>query len=129
MKAKFEPIPELDRAIEIYAAALMKGDRAAAEALVGKRAIESHREVFRSSAPQFPFESYKTLARAKIGFQYISKVRFSGLRGELLLQSRWSNAEGSWTIIQIDDLTHRRSGWSDEAPLGSKDAARGANNA
>jgi hypothetical protein len=117
------PIPELDHAIETYAQAFMAGDRDGAEGLVAAAGLESHRAATAAAADKRPLDSFEVLARAKIGFQQIAKVCWNSPGAKptfkkVLLQIRWSQqADNSWKIIDVEDLTVKRSPWADIPPL------------
>ncbi|MGH7949989.1 MAG: hypothetical protein ACREQF_12240 [Candidatus Binataceae bacterium] len=111
--------PELVEQIEAHAGALAAGDAAAAESHVAAEALEAHRAIFSARGSTGTFEGCEALARAKIGSQFMSKIRLSGGGEGLTLLNRWKkSADGKWRIVEIDDLSTKRSGWSDIAPLG-----------
>ncbi len=113
-----KPIPELDQAIEAHARAFLAGDREASERFVADRGLETHRAAMDAAAKMGPLETVEILARAKIGHQYIAKVRLIGPRGKFVSQNRW-NREGDrgWAIVEVEDLSGKRSSWSDIPPL------------
>jgi hypothetical protein len=118
MKSRVDA-PELNDAIQAHARALAAGDARAAESHIAAAVLESHRAIFREHASDNPLGSFEVLARAKIGNQFMSKIRLSGRAGTLTLLNRWiKSADGKWQIAEIDDLSTKRSGWSDIAPLG-----------
>jgi hypothetical protein len=110
-----KPIPELEQAIEAHARAVLSDDRDAAEKFVAERGLESHRAAMAALAGLRPLDSSAVLARARIGFQYIGKVRFAGARGKAVWQGRWAN-QGGWKIVEVEDLSGKRSAWSDIPP-------------
>jgi hypothetical protein len=112
------PIPDLDNAVEAHARAFLADDRAAAERFVAERGIASHRAAFTSASAKRPFQSFEVLARARIGFQYVAKVRWTGAGGTFTSQNRWSNEDNrGWKIVEVEDLSVKRSPWSDIPPL------------
>jgi len=117
------PIPELDNAVEAYARAFMAGDRDGAERFVTEAGLEGHRAAMAAAAGKRPLDSFEVLARAKIGFQQIAKVCWNspGVKPNIrnvLLQIRWSQqADKSWKIVDVEDLTVKRSPWADIPPL------------
>jgi len=117
------PIPELDNAVEAYARAFMAGDRDGAERFVTEAALEGHRAAMAAAVDKRPLDSFEVLARAKIGFQQIAKVCWNspGVKPNIrnvLLQIRWSQqADKSWKIVDVEDLTVKRSPWADIPPL------------
>lgn len=107
------PIPELEQAVEAHARAIAAGDLAAAEKFVAEPAREGHRNAFANAAELRALDRFEILARAKIGFQYMIKVRWFGARGPLTWQNRWSeDGRGGWTLIEAEDMGTKRSGWT-----------------
>jgi hypothetical protein len=118
--------PELNDAIEAYARALAAGDIAAAESFVAPEALPAHRAVLGAYAAGSRFDGFDVLARARIGLQFMSKVRLHGPRGAVTLLNRWKqSADSGWRIAEVDDLTVKRSGWSDIPPYEPKRAENG----
>ncbi len=117
------PILELDNAVEAYARAFMAGDRDGAERFVTEAGLEGHRAAMAAAVDKRPLDSFELLARAKIGFQQIAKVCWNspGVKPgakNVLLQIRWSQqADKSWKILDVEDLTVKRSPWADIPPL------------
>jgi len=97
---------ELTAAIEAHARALAAGDVRAAETWVDPRALEAHRAATGRAAEILPLAGFELIARARIGFHYIVKIRFHGAGGgNLPLQNRWAeNAAGAWRIVELEDL-------------------------
>jgi hypothetical protein len=115
----------LYEAISAYAEAIMNGDAGAGSKIVAPQAIASHREAFARAAEKQPWGSYELIARARLGFQYIAKVRLQGLHGDLTLQCRWREAaDGAWQIAEIADVG-LRSPWLKPEP--DESAMRKAN--
>jgi len=118
MKLRVEA-PELNEMIEAHARAVTAGDTAAAESHVSAGALEAQRTILAADASKAPYEKCEVLARAKIGSQFMSKIRLVGCGGSLVLLNRWKRSDdGKWQIAEVDDLSSRRSGWSDVTPLG-----------
>ena len=56
----------------------------------------------------------EALALAKVGFQYISKIRFSNGAAMRRVLYRWrKEPDGKWLIVSVEDTTGKRSSWSD----------------
>src|ERR1700733_15586060 len=56
----------------------------------------------------------EALALAKVGFQYISKIRFSNGAAMRRVLYRWrKEPDGKWVIVGVEDTTGKRSSWSD----------------
>ena len=111
---KLDDITDLREAIATHAAALAAGDSAQAEAFVLPVAIETHRQAAAEIARIAQPRKVETLALAKIGFQYISKIRFTNTGAMRRVLYRWrKEAEGKWAIVSVEDTTGKRSSWSD----------------
>ena len=124
-----DKITELREAIEAQAAALASGDRAAAEKFALPVVIEAYRqaaaEIARIPAPV----KVEALALAKVGFQYISKLRFTGAGAMRRVLYRWrKEADGKWLIVGVEDTTDKRSPWSDVPNLAAAVAQARAGN-
>ncbi|HUN58439.1 MAG TPA: hypothetical protein VMU41_10020 [Candidatus Binataceae bacterium] len=106
-------------AITAYAEAVLKGDVAAGSESVAAEALASHREASARAAEKQPWDGYELIARARLGHQYIAKVRFHGSHGDLTLQCRWrESAGGAWQIAEIADIG-LRSPWLKPEPAES----------
>src|ERR1700723_3535097 len=124
---KLDDITDLRDAIATHAAALAAGDSTAAEKLVVPNAIETHRQAAAEIARIPKPAKVETLALAKIGFQYISKLRFTNGDAMRRVLYRWrKEADGKWVIVSVEDTTGKRSSWSDIPDLAAAVAqARG----
>ncbi len=125
-----KPIPELDQAIEAYARAFAVGDRDGTERFVAERGIETHRAAMAAAADKRPLDSFELLARAKIGFHQIAKLRWTSPHGKVLLQVRWVQQPGpqsnpAWMVVEVEDLSLKRSPWSDIPPLAALRSGNG----
>jgi hypothetical protein len=88
-----------------HAAAMVAGDGAGAEKFATDRAAAAHSEAMRRAASMRPFDGYEVIARARLGFHYLVKVRLSGNAGDLTVQNRWFQQDGgAWQITEVDDL-------------------------
>ncbi len=126
---KLDNIDDLRETIATHAAALAAGDSAMAEKFVLAQAIEAHRhasaEIFRISKPV----TLEKLALAKVGFQYISKLRFTNGGAMRRVLYRWrKEADGKWRIVSVEDTTGKRSSWSDIPDLAAAVAQARAGN-
>jgi hypothetical protein len=110
-------VAELDQAIEAHAHAVLSGDREAAERFVTESGRGPWHDAIGAAESKRPLESFEVLARAKIGFQYVAKVRWASARGNVVLQIRWSRHGDGWKIVDVEDLSIKRSPWSDIPPL------------
>jgi hypothetical protein len=97
--------PELEAAVADHAASVAAGDEPGTAKFASDRAAASHGAALKRAASMRPFSSYKVIARARLGFHYLVKVRLSGDAGYLTVQTRWLQAEGGeWRIAEVDDL-------------------------
>src|SRR5579863_6065563 len=106
IKVKRTGLPqELETAIAAYAAALAAGDQGGAAALVDGRAAEAASAVHARAASMRPCGHAEVIARARLGFQYIVKLRLAGAAGAMMtLQIRWHREHGgAWRLIEIED--------------------------
>jgi hypothetical protein len=129
MALHVENIDELRESIAAHADALASGDVAAAEKFVLAAALGTHREAAAKIAQLPRPVAIETPALAKIGFQYIAKVKF--INGDTMRRVlyRWrKEPDGRWLIVSVEDTTGKRSPWSDIPDLATAAAqARGEN--
>jgi len=122
-------IDDLRDAIATHAEAIAAGDSAAAEKFVLANAIEDHRKAAAEIAKISKPVKVETLALAKIGFQYISKIRFSNGAAMRRVLYRWrKETDGKWVIVSVEDTTGKRSSWSDIPDLAAAVAQARAGN-
>jgi hypothetical protein len=111
---KLDDITDLRDAIATHAAALAANDSATAEKFALPGAIELHRQAAAEIARIPQPRTLEKLALAKIGFQYISKLRFTNGEAMRRVLYRWrKEADGKWLIVGVEDTTGKRSSWSD----------------
>lgn len=97
---------DLLEAAQAHARALVVGDSDSAAVFVDARAAEAHRAArARVSMLRSPVR-FEIVARARLGFHFIVKVRFYGADGDsATFQNRWRQEAGpTWRIIETDDL-------------------------
>jgi len=124
-----DKVPELREAIAEHAAALAAGDSAKAEAFAHPDAIETYRQAAAEIARIPQPVKVETLALARVGFQYISKLRFTGAGAMRRVLYRWrKEGDGKWRIAAVEDTTNKRSPWSDIPDLAAAVAQAGAGN-
>jgi len=122
---KLDDITDLREAIATHATALATGDGTAAEKFVLPGAIELHRQAAAEIARIQQPRKVETLALAKIGFQYISKLRFTNSDAMRRVLNRWrKEADGKWLIVGVEDTTGKRSSWSDIPDLAGRSSLR-----
>jgi hypothetical protein len=112
---------QLIRAIDAHARAILAGDVKTAEQFASTAVLAGHRGALERTAAMHPFAHLEVIARARLGSQFIVKVRFDGAGGgSLTLQNRWREDDAhNWRIVEIDDLGVR-SPWkkpTDAAPV------------
>ena len=96
---------ELADAVAAHATALVAGDDGGAAKFVNDRAAAAFGAAIKRGASMRPFKGYEVIARARLGFQYIVKVRVHGAAGDLTLQNRWhEEGNGDWRIVEVEDL-------------------------
>jgi hypothetical protein len=121
--------PELEKSIEAHAHAILAGDARAAKAFLSSDANHSHDE-FISKIEKGSIKSFIKLGRARIGMQHMSKIRFITDGAPLLMVNRWREENGTWRIADSENLSGKRSPWSDieipEALRSANGTARGA---
>ena len=124
-----DKIDDLREAIATHAAALAAGDSAKADAFVLPQAIEAHRQAAAEVARLRKPVAAEKLALAKVGFQYLSKIRFSNGSTMRRVLYRWrKEADGRWRIAAVEDTSGKRSPWSDIPALAAAAAQARAGN-
>jgi hypothetical protein len=127
MKAQ-EQITELHEAIASHAGALSESP-ALAEKHVLPVAMESYRKAAAEIAQMKKPIKVKPLGLAKIGAQYISKVGIENAGGRRVVLYRWRHeADGRWLVAGVEDISGKRSPWSDVPDLAAAAAERRARN-
>jgi hypothetical protein len=115
---KPEDTTELREVIAAHAKAIASGETAAAEKFVNRDALDAYREVASEIARLSGPLEVETLALAKIAAQYISKLKIVGVGGYRRALYRWrKEADGRWLIAGVEDITNKRSPWSDVPEL------------
>jgi hypothetical protein len=106
LKIRRTVIPdELNQAVAAHAAATVANDAAAANRYIDARAAEAVAAALGRAGTLRPFMRYEVIARARLGYHYLVKVKFVGRSGDLILQNRWSRtANDDWRLIECDDL-------------------------
>lgn len=96
---------ELNEAVNAHAAATVANDAVEAGRYIDARTTEAVAAALGRAGALRPFMRYEVLARARLGFHYLVKVKFIGRSGDLILQNRWSRSDdGDWRLIECDDL-------------------------
>lgn len=116
MKA-VDQVPELRAAIRNHLEALAEADFGRARTAVVPGALEEHRKFEADLAKLARPVEMEALALAKIGAQYISKLRFVSGNSKLTILFRWRMEGTCWKIAALEDLSNKRSPWSDVPDL------------
>ncbi|HKV56148.1 MAG TPA: hypothetical protein VJN94_16060, partial [Candidatus Binataceae bacterium] len=97
---------ELLEAVKRHAHALVAGDETAAALMLEERAAEAHHEAFERLGGLRPLGNFEVIARARIGFEYIVKLRLYGTGDrDATLQIRWHrDSDNAWRIVELNDL-------------------------
>jgi len=103
--------PELEDAIDRHARSIVAGDTGAAKAFLSG-ANQSHDE-FVAKIRKGTIKNFIKLGRGRIGMQHMSKIRFLTDGDPLLMVNRWRQENGAWRIADSEDLSGKRSPWSD----------------
>lgn len=126
---KLDDTTQLRATIAAHAKALGVGEAAAAEKFVDPIALDAYREVAAEVARLSGPREVEDLALAKIGAQYISKLRIVGVSGYRRVLYRWRReVDGGWVIAGVEDTTNKRSPWSDVPTLAAAAAQARAGN-
>lgn len=106
-------VPELAEGIAAHALAVLAGDNLAAEGYVAAAALEAYRLALNEAMRAGPFDRHVAAGLARLGTQYISKVRFAGAQGSALMQIRWGrDGEGRWRIAEAEYFAPGRTPWT-----------------
>lgn len=112
-------VPELDRAIAAHGCALESG--APLGEFIAADARERCRAVMDAVLKDGPLAGFQPVGKARIGFQYMSKIRFTRGGRPVVLLNRWKDENGTWRIAEVTDLSAKRSGWSEaETPASAR---------
>jgi hypothetical protein len=110
-------IPALEDAIAALIDALAKGDTRTAEALVSDSARDAFKELTGAAFRGGPAQSIERLGFARIGFHYMMKLRLLAGGAKITWLLRWREEDGRWRLASIEDLSGKRSPWSDVPTL------------
>jgi hypothetical protein len=106
--------PALESAIDSFGAAVCRDDADAALSLAEDCAEADMVVLVRNCAAIAGAKSFSRLGLAKIGSQFILKARFSGIDATRTYLIRWRLAgAGRWRVASVEDLSDKRSPWSD----------------
>jgi hypothetical protein len=97
---------ELLQTVDAFSRAIVNNEPAAEHAL-DESALEAYLAAGQRLAEIRPLTGFEVIARAKIGLQYIVKVRFCGTSGrDLTLQTRWHRSihAEQWRMVELNDL-------------------------
>ena len=106
-------VPELAEAIAAHALAVLAGDKLTAEGYVAPAALEAYRLGMNEARRVGPFDRHVAPGLARLGTQYISKVRFAGAHGSALMQIRWRrDGKSRWLIAEAEYFAPGRTPWT-----------------
>jgi hypothetical protein len=106
-------VPALAEAIAAHARAVLASDTGAAEGYVMPAALEAYRLAITEAMRVGPFDRHVAPGLARLGTQYISKVRFAGMHGSALMQIRWRRDGASrWLIAEAEYFAPGRTPWT-----------------
>lgn len=105
-------VAELKDQIAAHAGAVIAGNHAAADAFVLPAKLDAWSAIA-ASLKQLRPKDFELMACARIGQHFMAKTRFNGPAGSVTLLVRWKNADGQWKIADAEDITGKRSPWSD----------------
>src|ERR1700690_3782845 len=101
-----ESTTELRETIAAHAEAIASGEVAAAEKFVDGIAIDAYRQAAAEIARLKKPVVVETMALAKIGAQYMSKLRIVGAGKHRRVLYRWRReADGKWRIAGVENTT------------------------
>lgn len=97
--------PELEAAVAAHAAAIVAGDDRAAASWVDERAAAAANAAMARMAQIGPPAGCDVIAKARLGFHWIVKLRITGRAGATItLQNRWHRERGGdWRLIEVED--------------------------
>jgi hypothetical protein len=110
-------IPALEDAISALVDALAKGDARSAETLVSDSARDAFKQLSGAAFGSGSVQSIERLGFARIGFHYMMKLRFIAGGAKITWLLRWREEDGRWRLASIEDLSGKRSPWSDVPTL------------
>lgn len=107
-----EPPAAMFAAAERLLSALMRGDRAEAEATTAEQAREDLGRIADEIAPG-RYNKFELIGRGRISRHYFLKARFTAASAPpFTIQFRLGEDGGEWTVREALNLTGRRSGWT-----------------
>lgn len=126
---QLDDITELREAIAAHAKAIASSESGAAEKFAHRNALDAYRQVAAEIERLPEPREVEALALAKVGAQYISKLRIVGAGAHRRMLYRWrKEADGKWLIAGVEDTTNKRSPWSDVPELAAAAARVRAEN-
>ncbi len=111
-----ERFPELHAAIADFCEAIASRDKSGAEKFASS--IEAYRQAADEIAKLQNPINVEALGLARIGRHFISKIRISSGTSILKFLCRWRReSDGRWLIVAVEDISNKRSAWSDVPDL------------
>jgi hypothetical protein len=115
-----ENFAELHGAIAAHLNAIAGRDLAGAEKFAAKASttIDAYRQAASEIAKLATPIKVEALGLARIGRHFISKLKISSQSQTLKFLYRWrQEADGKWLIAAVEDISNKRSSWSDVPDL------------
>src|SRR5216683_1282050 len=115
-----ERFPELHAAIAAHIDAIAHRDAAGAEkfALPAAVTIDAYRNAAAEIARLTDSITVEALGLARIGAHFISKLKIEAGAHALKFLFRWRREpDGKWLIVAVEDISNKRSSWSDVPDL------------
>jgi hypothetical protein len=91
--------PDLLRAIEAHARALIAGDAAGLSEQIADGARAAVLDTYARGGPG---QAYAIVAQAKVGAHRLIKLRLEGPRGSWLLLQQWRRLAGQWRVVEAE---------------------------
>ncbi|MDO8432439.1 MAG: hypothetical protein Q7S58_08535 [Candidatus Binatus sp.] len=115
-----ERFPELHGAIAAFREAIARRDTSVAEKFVAAAAstLEAYRQAAAEIAKLPDPIAVEALGLARIGGHFISKLKIESGARTLKFLYRWRREpDGRWLIVAVEDISNKRSSWSDVPDL------------
>ena len=113
-----ERFPELHTAIAAHIDAIAHRDTAGAEKFALRVGLDAYRHAAAEIARLRGPITVEALGLARIGAHFISKLKIEAGAQALKFLYRWRREpDGKWLIVAVEDISNKRSSWSDVPDL------------
>ncbi len=113
-----ERFPELHAAIAAHIDVIARRDTASAEKFALPAGLEAYRHAAAEIARLPDPITVEALGLARIGAHFISKLKIEAGAQALKFLYRWRREpDGKWLIVAVEDISNKRSSWSDVPDL------------